>query len=239
MSSGTSGETVYSAAKAGVVALAKSLAREWARFGIRVNVVAPGVTQTPLLESQGGEALLASVVRAIPMRRAGSPDEIAAAIEFMSSERGQLRHGPDAVRRRRADDELVSHRSREGTVNQRPEQTRWETHEHAGQDSDHHRWLPRDGAAAGREARAPRRPTWSSTIAGTTRRPRTRSLRSRRWAASALAVQADVADTDSVESLVAAVASSASAASTSSSPTPRRAPSSRSRRSTGGTSRRP
>ena len=56
-SSGTSGETVYSAAKAGVIALAKSLAREWARFGIRVNVVAPGVTQTPLLESQGGEAL--------------------------------------------------------------------------------------------------------------------------------------------------------------------------------------
>ena len=82
---GQSGETVYSAAKAGVVALAKALAREWARFGIRVNVVAPGVTQTPLLESQGGEALLASVVRAIPLRRAGTPEEIAAAIEFMSS----------------------------------------------------------------------------------------------------------------------------------------------------------
>lgn len=83
---GTSGETVYSAAKAGVIALAKSLAREWARFGIRVNVVAPGVTQTPLLESQGGEALLSSIVRGIPLRRAGSPDEIAAAIEFMSSD---------------------------------------------------------------------------------------------------------------------------------------------------------
>lgn len=83
---GTSGETVYSAAKAGVIALAKSLAREWARFGIRVNVVAPGVTQTPLLESQGGEALLSSIVRGIPLRRAGSPDEIAAAIQFMSSD---------------------------------------------------------------------------------------------------------------------------------------------------------
>lgn len=66
--------------------LAKALAREWARFGIRVNVVAPGVTQTPLLESQGGEALLSSVVRAIPLRRAGDPEEIAAAIEFMSSD---------------------------------------------------------------------------------------------------------------------------------------------------------
>jgi len=82
---GQSGEAVYSAAKAGVVTLAKALAREWARFGIRVNVVAPGVTQTPLLESQGGEELLASVVRAIPLRRAGGPEEIAAAIEFMSS----------------------------------------------------------------------------------------------------------------------------------------------------------
>lgn len=82
---GQSGEAVYSAAKAGVVTLGKALAREWARFGIRVNVVAPGVTQTPLLDSQGGEELLASVVRAIPLRRAGDPSEIAAAIDFMSS----------------------------------------------------------------------------------------------------------------------------------------------------------
>ena len=44
------------------------------------------MTQTPLLESQGGEALLASVVRAIPMRRAGDPEEIAAAIAFLSSD---------------------------------------------------------------------------------------------------------------------------------------------------------
>lgn len=82
---GTSGETVYSAAKAGVVTLAKSLAREWARHGIRVNVVAPGVTATPLLESQGGEALLSSIVRGIPLRRAGESEEIAAAIAFMAS----------------------------------------------------------------------------------------------------------------------------------------------------------
>ncbi len=83
---GTSGETVYSAAKGGVIALAKSLAREWARHDIRVNVVAPGVTQTPLLESQGGDALLSKIVRGIPMRRAGSPSEIAAAIDFLSSD---------------------------------------------------------------------------------------------------------------------------------------------------------
>ena len=83
---GTSGETVYSATKAGVVALAKSLAREFARFGIRVNAVAPGITDTPLLESQGGESLLASIVRQVPLRRAGQPEEIAAAIAFLASD---------------------------------------------------------------------------------------------------------------------------------------------------------
>jgi 2-hydroxycyclohexanecarboxyl-CoA dehydrogenase len=83
---GTSGETVYSATKAGVIALVKSLAREFARFGIRVNAVAPGITDTPLLESQGGEALLTSIVRQVPLRRAGQPAEIAAAIAFMASQ---------------------------------------------------------------------------------------------------------------------------------------------------------
>jgi NAD(P)-dependent dehydrogenase (short-subunit alcohol dehydrogenase family) len=81
---GTSGETVYSAAKAGVIGLVKSLARELARDGIRVNAVAPGITDTPLLESQGGEGLLASIVKAVPLRRAGQPDEIAAALAFLA-----------------------------------------------------------------------------------------------------------------------------------------------------------
>lgn len=83
---GTSGESVYAATKSGVVALAKSLAREFARFGIRVNAVAPGITETPLLESQGGEDLLKSIVRQVPLRRAGQPDEIAAAIAFLASD---------------------------------------------------------------------------------------------------------------------------------------------------------
>lgn len=81
---GTSGETVYSATKAGVIALVKSLAREWARYKVRVNAVAPGITATPLLESQGGDDLLNSIVRAVPLRRAGQPDEIAAALTFLA-----------------------------------------------------------------------------------------------------------------------------------------------------------
>ncbi len=83
---GTSGETVYAATKAGVIALAKSLAREFARHGIRVNAVAPGITDTPLLESQGGESLLTSIVKQVPLRRAGQPEEIAAAIAFLASD---------------------------------------------------------------------------------------------------------------------------------------------------------
>ncbi|WP_256989462.1 SDR family NAD(P)-dependent oxidoreductase [Rhodococcus sp. 05-2254-6] len=90
---GTSGEAVYSAAKAGIIALVKSLAREWARFGIRVNAVAPGITATPLLEEQGlvsGDGadggVLGSILRGVPMRRAGEPSEIAAAIAYLAGD---------------------------------------------------------------------------------------------------------------------------------------------------------
>ena len=86
---GTTGESVYSAAKAGVIGLVKSLAREFARDGIRVNAVAPGVTETPLLAAQMaemGSGVLDRIVRGIPMRRAGRPDEVAAAIAFLASD---------------------------------------------------------------------------------------------------------------------------------------------------------
>jgi NAD(P)-dependent dehydrogenase (short-subunit alcohol dehydrogenase family) len=81
---GTSGETVYAAAKAGVIGLVKSVARELARDNIRVNAVAPGLTDTPLLASQTGEGILERIVRQIPLRRVGSPEEIAAAITFLA-----------------------------------------------------------------------------------------------------------------------------------------------------------
>lgn len=83
---GTSGESVYAAAKAGVIGLVKSLARELAREKIRINAVAPGITQTPLLSSQVGDDMMASLVRAVPMRRVGQPEEVAAAIRFLAEE---------------------------------------------------------------------------------------------------------------------------------------------------------
>jgi NAD(P)-dependent dehydrogenase (short-subunit alcohol dehydrogenase family) len=84
---GTSGETVYAATKAGVIGFTKSLAREVARNGIRVNAVSPGPTQTPLLEWQGGEDLIAKIRTSIPMKRLAEPHEPADAMIFLASER--------------------------------------------------------------------------------------------------------------------------------------------------------
>jgi len=88
--SGSSGEAVYSGAKGGVIAFSKSLAREVARHGIRVNTVAPGLTDTPLLQSMmdaGNDKLIDAIVRATPLRRLGKPEEVADAVLFMASDR--------------------------------------------------------------------------------------------------------------------------------------------------------
>jgi 2-hydroxycyclohexanecarboxyl-CoA dehydrogenase len=84
---GSSGEAVYSGAKGGAIAFTKSLAREVARHGIRVNCVAPGLTDTPLLAeiTAGNPKLIEAIVHTIPLRRLGEPDEVAAAIVFLDS----------------------------------------------------------------------------------------------------------------------------------------------------------
>jgi 2-hydroxycyclohexanecarboxyl-CoA dehydrogenase len=84
---GTSGEAVYAAMKAGLIGLAKSLARENARFNVNVNVMAPGPTETPLLQAEIEEdpELVRRMVRLIPFRRMGQPSDMAAAISFFCS----------------------------------------------------------------------------------------------------------------------------------------------------------
>ena len=79
---GSSGEAVYAAAKAGVVAFTKTVARELASLRITLNVVCPGPTDTPLLaafagEGEQGQKLRAALERAIPFKRLGQPDDIA------------------------------------------------------------------------------------------------------------------------------------------------------------------
>jgi 2-hydroxycyclohexanecarboxyl-CoA dehydrogenase len=86
---GSTGEAVYAACKGGIIAFSKTLARELARHTINVNVVCPGPTDTPLLqEITGGEQgakVISAMQRAIPLRRLGTPEEVAAAVAFFAS----------------------------------------------------------------------------------------------------------------------------------------------------------
>lgn len=83
---GSMGETVYAAAKGGLIAFTKSLARELARCQINVNCVCPGPTDTPLFQRQP-ERMKEALTRAIPFRRIAQPIEIAHAVLFFLSRR--------------------------------------------------------------------------------------------------------------------------------------------------------
>jgi 2-hydroxycyclohexanecarboxyl-CoA dehydrogenase len=88
---GSSGESVYSACKGGIISFSKTLAREVARKGITVNVVCPGPTDTPILrgflgEGEAGQKVYDALVRAIPMKRVGQPDDIPGIVAFLASD---------------------------------------------------------------------------------------------------------------------------------------------------------
>jgi 2-hydroxycyclohexanecarboxyl-CoA dehydrogenase len=84
---GTSGQVAYSAAKGGIIAFTKGLAREVVRNGITVNCVAPGPTNTPLYQEviDGNPNLSKALEKAIPMRRAGEPEEIAHFVKMIAA----------------------------------------------------------------------------------------------------------------------------------------------------------
>jgi 2-hydroxycyclohexanecarboxyl-CoA dehydrogenase len=85
---GSTGEAVYSAAKAGIIGFSKTIAREMARHQINVNVVCPGPTETPLFSeiAAGNPRLADALKRAIPFGRLAQPEEIAAAVAFLASD---------------------------------------------------------------------------------------------------------------------------------------------------------
>jgi 2-hydroxycyclohexanecarboxyl-CoA dehydrogenase len=87
---GSSGNAVYAATKGALVAFAKSLARENGRYGITVNLVAPGPIETPLLEANRalphGERIVAAMQAGTLLRRFGAPEEVAAAVAFLAAE---------------------------------------------------------------------------------------------------------------------------------------------------------
>jgi 2-hydroxycyclohexanecarboxyl-CoA dehydrogenase len=88
---GSKGSAVYSAAKGGIVAFMKAIARENARYGITANSIAPGPIETPLLmgaEELGeiGAKLIENMKEGTQMKRLGQPDEVAAAAAFLASD---------------------------------------------------------------------------------------------------------------------------------------------------------
>ena len=89
---GSQGSVIYSAAKAGVIGFTRALARESARYGVRVNAVAPGPIETPLLNAAAeiygeiGARLKQGMIDATAMHRSGEPEEVAAAIAFLASD---------------------------------------------------------------------------------------------------------------------------------------------------------
>lgn len=82
---GNAGQSNYSASKAGLIGLSKSLAREMASRGITVNVVAPGYISSAMTERLG-EAVKKKFLELIPMRRFGLPEEVAQAVKFLLSD---------------------------------------------------------------------------------------------------------------------------------------------------------
>ena len=84
---GSSGEAVYAACKGGIIAFAKTMAREVAKAGVTSNAVCPGPTDTPLLGEVAGDnpKLAAALARAVPMGRIGSPDDVAPVVAFLAT----------------------------------------------------------------------------------------------------------------------------------------------------------
>jgi NAD(P)-dependent dehydrogenase (short-subunit alcohol dehydrogenase family) len=81
---GSGGQTSYAASKAGLVGLARSLARELGSRGITANVVAPGPIATDMIAALPDDKQ-AAYAAAVPLGRIGSPDEVAAAVQFLAS----------------------------------------------------------------------------------------------------------------------------------------------------------
>ena len=89
---GNRGQTNYAAAKAGLHGASKSLALELASRGVTVNVVAPGVIESP---AAGRRVTPAQMESLVPMKRVGTPEEVAALVAFLVSRNGGIHYGTD------------------------------------------------------------------------------------------------------------------------------------------------
>jgi len=82
---GSAGQGAYVAAKAGVIGLTKTLAREYASRGITVNAVSPGYIDTDMTATELPEERRGELLKSIPLGRVGKPEDVAAAVAFLAS----------------------------------------------------------------------------------------------------------------------------------------------------------
>jgi NAD(P)-dependent dehydrogenase (short-subunit alcohol dehydrogenase family) len=83
---GFGGSVVYNATKGGIVTMTRGLARTYAAAGIRVNAVAPGLIDTPMLRDDLDPAVLRGLVEQVPLGRMASPEEVAPTVVFLASD---------------------------------------------------------------------------------------------------------------------------------------------------------
>jgi NAD(P)-dependent dehydrogenase (short-subunit alcohol dehydrogenase family) len=99
---GMPNSSVYSASKAALISLAKTLSSELLSRGVRVNVISPGPVETPIFRSLGVPVeqlpdIAASILAQIPLKRFGTPDEIASAVLYLSSAESAFIVGTELV----------------------------------------------------------------------------------------------------------------------------------------------
>jgi NAD(P)-dependent dehydrogenase (short-subunit alcohol dehydrogenase family) len=89
---GLPGQVAYTAAKAGIVGMARTLAAEWGGRGVRVNVVMPGMIGTPKVRALP-EPMLDAIAGSVPLGRIGEPDEVADVVAFLAGPAARYVHG--------------------------------------------------------------------------------------------------------------------------------------------------